>query len=142
MSRTVIHIRALCNESNADHHVTEWIMTYYDLSNSEVLGGAYSSYRQDRQHVKLNQIPTLGSTDFGNVSYALPALHPMFAIPVGMGEGNHTPGFATAAATIEAHAATLSASKAIAFAGWRILESESFAKQCWSEFEDKKARRE
>lgn len=31
----------------------------------------------------------LGSTDFGDVSYEVPALHPMFKIP-GTGEGNGT----------------------------------------------------
>ncbi|KAI1788274.1 aminoacylase 1-like protein 2, partial [Ganoderma leucocontextum] len=40
------------------------------------------------------------STDFGNITYALPALHPSFSIPT---EGsNHTPGFTIAAGTKEA----------------------------------------
>jgi hypothetical protein len=55
------------------------------------------------------------SSDMGNVSYAVPTIHPTFAIPCPPGVGNHTPGFTAAAATPEAHAATIRASKGLAF---------------------------
>jgi amidohydrolase len=53
-----------------------------------------------------------GSTDMGDVSYVLPSIHPMFAIPTDA--GNHTPGFTAAAATPEAHEAAMRAGKALA----------------------------
>lgn len=69
------------------------------------------------------------------MSYELPSLHPIYRIPVGPGEGNHTPGFVRAAATVEAHEATLRAAKGIAVAAWRVIESADFTAQCWREFE-------
>ncbi len=53
-----------------------------------------------------------GSTDMGDVSYVLPSIHPMFAIPTEA--GNHTPGFTAAAATPDAHEAAMRAAKAMA----------------------------
>ena len=52
------------------------------------------------------------STDMGNVSQTLPAIHPVFAIPTE--HGNHTAGFAAAAATPQAHDAMLRAATALA----------------------------
>ena len=59
----------------------EWIMTYKELRNSNLLAGGYASYMGDRQGVAIGVIPTFGSTDFGDVSYEVPALHPMYRIP-------------------------------------------------------------
>ncbi|KAG9012199.1 hypothetical protein FRB94_006567 [Tulasnella sp. JGI-2019a] len=67
-----------------------------------------------------------GSTDFGNVTYELPSLHPMFAIPTLPNGGNHTKLFADAAGTKEAHEATLPIIKALAITGFRILTDEVF----------------
>ncbi|KAL1709444.1 hypothetical protein EV121DRAFT_194702 [Schizophyllum commune] len=69
------------------------------------------------------------STDFGNVTYALPALHPGFAIPTVPGGGNHTPEFTAAAATPEAHAACLDVSKALALTGVRVVADEVFERK-------------
>ncbi|GLB39890.1 putative peptidase dimerisation domain containing protein [Lyophyllum shimeji] len=69
------------------------------------------------------------STDFGNITYALPSLHPGFAIPTVKDGGNHTPQFEKAAATIEAHYACLDITKALAATGVRVLaDNEFFAK--------------
>ncbi|KAI0643864.1 hypothetical protein C8Q79DRAFT_914998 [Trametes meyenii] len=64
------------------------------------------------------------STDFGNVTYALPAIHPSFAIPT-LG-GNHTKEFTQAAATKEAHNACLKVSQALALTGLRVLTDDAF----------------
>lgn len=37
---------------------------------------------------------SLGSTDQGNVTYEIPAIHPVYKIDTPPGVGNHTPGFA------------------------------------------------
>lgn len=62
---------------------------------------------------------TLLSTDMGNVSYVTPSIHPMFAIPTAA--GNHTPEFARAARTPEAHAAMLDAAKLMAMTTLDLL---------------------
>ena len=81
------------------------------------------------------------STDFGHVTYAMPALHPGFSIPSVPDGGNHTPGFTEAAATEVAHDATLVVSKALAAVGARILIDEEFLKKAKASFEeDKNAR--
>ncbi|KAE9390648.1 hypothetical protein BT96DRAFT_833152, partial [Gymnopus androsaceus JB14] len=68
------------------------------------------------------------STDFGNVTYALPSLHPGFAIPSVPNGGNHTRDFAAAAATPAAFQACLDVSKALAATGVRVLiDDEYFA---------------
>ncbi|ETW77278.1 hypothetical protein HETIRDRAFT_479883 [Heterobasidion irregulare TC 32-1] len=69
------------------------------------------------------------STDFGNVTYALPSLHPGFSIPTLPNGGNHTRQFAEAAATPEAHAAALSVSKSLALVGLRVLDDARFARE-------------
>ncbi|KAI6038611.1 hypothetical protein EDC04DRAFT_2569507 [Pisolithus marmoratus] len=66
------------------------------------------------------------STDFGNVSYLMPGLHPGFSIPTVPNGGNHTPAFTEAASTIEAHEACLDVSKALAAVGMRVLTDETF----------------
>ncbi|KIK68291.1 hypothetical protein GYMLUDRAFT_256039 [Collybiopsis luxurians FD-317 M1] len=81
------------------------------------------------------------STDFGNVTYDLPGLHPGFAIPTAENGGNHTPQFAQAAATIEAHNACLDISKALAATGVRVLLDDSFFDKVKKTFEEDKAAR-
>ncbi|KZT27939.1 amidohydrolase [Neolentinus lepideus HHB14362 ss-1] len=104
------------------------------------------------------------STDFGNVSYGnrsiieLPALHPSFgidhfpnsavcdraahtdylAIPTEPNGGNHTPAFATAAGTPEAHQATLLTVKGLAMTGTRLLDDSDFYQQIKQDFEKSK----
>ncbi|MCT9930210.1 M20 family metallopeptidase [Planotetraspora sp. A-T 1434] len=58
-----------------------------------------------------------GSTDFGNVSQVLPALHPIFSI--GRAVANHHPGFTAAAGTPEAERAMLAAARALA---WSVAD--------------------
>lgn len=95
----------------------KWIMQYLDMRNNGVLASEYKRYMESEQKMKMPVTTSaFGSTDFvsllylpyssaisrvsrlksigggqGDVTYALPGLHPMFAIPVGPGEGNHTP---------------------------------------------------
>ncbi|KAJ7201030.1 hypothetical protein GGX14DRAFT_371412 [Mycena pura] len=66
------------------------------------------------------------STDFGNVTYELPSLHPGFAIPTIVDGGNHTPGFEKAAGTMAAHYACLDVSKALAATGVRVVIDDEF----------------
>jgi len=76
------------------------------------------------------------STDFGNVTYALPALHPSFGIPTVPNGGNHTAAFTQSAATVEAHKACLNISKALAATGLRVLDDAEFFAKVKATFEE------
>jgi amidohydrolase len=65
-----------------------------------------------------------GSTDMGNVSQVLPGLHPHYRIP--SQGGNHTRAFTEAAATEEAHSATIRAAQALTLAALRAFEDPAF----------------
>jgi len=70
--------------------------------------------------------PAPASTDFGNVSHVLPALHPTFTIPTPDNAKNHTPGFARGARTEAAHAAALRTAALLARTGFRVFADGAF----------------
>ncbi|KAG9307957.1 hypothetical protein JVU11DRAFT_12763 [Chiua virens] len=81
------------------------------------------------------------STDFGNITYLMPSLHPGFAIPTVPGGGNHTREFTAAVATDVAHEACYTVSKALAHVGMRVITDEAFSAKVKLAFEeDKKSR--
>jgi metal-dependent amidase/aminoacylase/carboxypeptidase family protein len=67
-----------------------------------------------------------GSTDQGNVSQIVPALHGLIGIPVRDGARNHTRQFTAAAGTDEAHQLMITAGKAMAMTGCRVLVDDEF----------------
>ncbi|KAI9510511.1 hypothetical protein F5148DRAFT_1335385 [Russula earlei] len=81
------------------------------------------------------QMPSPASTDFGNVSYALPALHPTFTIPTPDGAKNHTPGFAIGARTEAAHAAAVRTAALLARTGLRVLADGAFCARVRAAYE-------
>ncbi|KAG0140118.1 hypothetical protein CROQUDRAFT_136864 [Cronartium quercuum f. sp. fusiforme G11] len=110
-------------------------LVYYDLKSNKHLGEEYRTYMEAVMRVPvLSDGPVLGSTDFGNVSYEVPSIHPIYSIPTQPGQGNHTRGFTASAMTEEAHQATLKSAKGIAFAGWRVLSDQSFLDKVRQEF--------
>lgn len=77
-----------------------------------------------------------GSTDFGNVTYEMPACHPHYAIPSTVGRSNHTPEFRDACRSTEAHDLTRKFATGMACVGARFIKDEKFAeeaKQWWKE---------
>lgn len=70
--------------------------------------------------------PISASTDQGNVSQIIPALHALIGIPVKDGARNHTRQFTFAVGTEEAHARTITTGKAMAMTGWRALVDDDF----------------
>jgi len=133
-----------CFEAGA--HATNTKLTFnalnavYDLFQNGALISEYKRVCEERYGMSVlaagqQGAPTLGgSTDFGNVSYAVPGLHPAFAIPTVENGGNHTRPFTDSARTSEAHTATLYAAKGIALAGLRVLLDKEFADQAMEEF--------
>ncbi|KAI7853714.1 hypothetical protein BDC45DRAFT_509946 [Circinella umbellata] len=86
---------------------------------------------QTRQSQEAN--PGGASTDFGNLSYAFPSIHPLFDI--GTAEFLHTAGFANATHTEQAHKATINASKALSMVAAHTLLDKSFYESTKQEFE-------
>lgn len=73
-----------------------------------------------------------GSTDMGNVSYELPAIHPVYSIHTKA--ANHTEEFVQAAKSPEAHEDTIRASKCLAATAVEVLLNEAFYLSAVSNF--------
>lgn len=67
-----------------------------------------------------------GSTDQGNVSQMVPALHALIGIPVCDSAKNHTRHFITAAGTQETHRQTIAAGKAMPMTGWVLADGKFY----------------
>lgn len=76
---------------------------------------------------------TTASTDFGNVTYHLPAIHPGFTIE--SETVNHTKGFTEAAGKKNAHERTMKVAKGLAMVGAKFLADDKFAKDVRKAFE-------
>ncbi|OCH85932.1 amidohydrolase [Obba rivulosa] len=104
---------------------------YYDLHENDVLGTRDVVYVGNKNADRF--VCSTGvcrcRTGTGNVTYALPAIHPVFAIPTEPNGGNHTPQFAKAAVQPEAHAAALKVAKGLAAVGFRFLDDEKFSRE-------------
>ena len=74
------------------------------------------------------------STDMGNVSYAVPSIHPMYSIGDGS-QVNHTREFTLITDTPEAHHNTLTAAKAMAMTALDILSTPQLLQQIKHEFQ-------
>ena len=72
------------------------------------------------------------STDMGNVSYAVPSIHPVFGI--GGEAGNHTADFTAAAATEEGHAAAMTAAKAMAMTALDLMLTPGLLERARDDF--------
>ncbi|KAL7413817.1 hypothetical protein BDY24DRAFT_361909 [Mrakia frigida] len=75
------------------------------------------------------------STDFGNVTYAVPSMGSNYAIPTVAKGGNHTSPFTLAARSEAAHRATVKASVGLAVLGARVLMEKEFRKEVREDFE-------
>ncbi|KAH9941991.1 amidohydrolase [Amylocystis lapponica] len=103
------------------------IPAFYDLRQNPVLGEEFAHIVSDRDGMTAEFDEGMGaSTDFGNVTYALPSLHPGYAIPTVPNGRNHTAQFTQSASTPAAHAATLKVVKGLAAASFRVLDDNVF----------------
>ncbi|KAL5638572.1 hypothetical protein ACGC1H_005291 [Rhizoctonia solani] len=133
-----------CFEAGA--HATSCTMTVTnkedvkDIQIDEVLSNELGAIMSGRyNHPFFPHHSSGASTDFGNVTYELPALHPMFALSTPPNGGNHTPEFTTAARTQESHERAIVMSKGLATLGLRALLDEEFLKSVKNNFERRKA---
>ncbi|KAH7972334.1 hypothetical protein HPB52_011128 [Rhipicephalus sanguineus] len=82
-----------------------------------------------------NLTPLGGATDCGNVSYRVPAIHPMFRIRVEKGSANHTRGFAAAANASDSQPPTLMVAKVMALTALDLLRDTELLDEAKREFE-------
>lgn len=116
-------------------------LVHYDLKQNSVLGIGYGAAAKQ---VGLQLIPGVearASTDFGNVTYELPSLHPRYGIPTEPNGGNHTPQFTASARTREAHYAMLQIVKALSLSAVRALDDDDFFTKAREAFEKEKRER-
>lgn len=101
---------------------------YADLIVNKPLSEGFRLFFQDQGLQVLDVVddPLPGSTDQGNVSHIMPALHAVIGIPVRDNAKNHTRQFTAAAGTEEAHRRTVASGKAMAMTGWMALVDDQF----------------
>ncbi|KAM6497089.1 hypothetical protein JOM56_007562 [Amanita muscaria] len=129
--KNCLHASALATSCKVDLNVGP---AYYELNQNEVLGQAFVDILRDRYGMPQTTVASSASTDFGNVTFEIPALHPVYAIPTEPQGGNHTPAFAKAAATLEAHRATMTVSNGLALTALRVLSDPLFFHQVKAAF--------
>jgi len=112
---------------------------YCDLHQNPVLAQNLADIVGSRYGLTVHKNSSSASTDFGNVSYALPALHPAFAIPTEPNGGNHSPGFEKSARSEAAHEATMVITRGLALLGFRVLTDDVFFAKVLESFEKSKA---
>ncbi|KAL1918875.1 uncharacterized protein VTP21DRAFT_2897 [Calcarisporiella thermophila] len=113
--------------------------SYSNLLVNSVLGERFT-YHMGRNGIKYpsqqeqRNFPPAGSTDFGNVSHVIPALHPGFSIYTKFPP--HTPEFREAARTPAAHTATLRASKCLALTAVDVMKDPKLLDAMRREWQD------
>ncbi|CAE6478836.1 unnamed protein product [Rhizoctonia solani] len=130
----VVALRARVNRCfEAAAHATSCTMTITeieslkDLRGNSVLSDEFGAIMTSRHGYLFDPHSAVGaSTDFGNVTYELPSIHPGFAIPTVPNGGNHTPEYTAAARTQEAHERAVTVSKGLATLGLRALLDKEF----------------
>ncbi|KAF9423767.1 hypothetical protein BGZ76_003614 [Entomortierella beljakovae] len=127
--------------------VLKWGVPYMDILTNDHLARKFEKYMNSQglhYPSKEEQMSRLsGSTDMGNLTYALPGIHPMFNILNLAGKedgsmGLHTTEFAAAATQPVGHVATLRAAKSLALTGVECIIDEEFLKKVKKEFEESK----
>ena len=99
-------------------------------------------YREYIERAHGVQLPSLaeqaatggGSTDFGNISYEVPSLHPIFGIHTTA--ANHTIEFVAAARTPEAHKDTIMSAKALTVTASQVLLDDNLYQAVKKDFEN------
>ncbi|KAL6253120.1 hypothetical protein RBB50_000841 [Rhinocladiella similis] len=109
---------------------------YADIVVNDTLCQRYKAHGDEYGLDVLATTPEImtGSSDIGNISYAVPTLHSMFAIPCPEGSYPHHPSFANAAGEAAAHDPTLVVGKILALLGWDAIMDDGFYEQVKSEW--------
>ncbi len=113
---------------------TRWgPFTWAPMRNNTSLAGAYRANAESLGRVFLDaRLDSTGSSDMGNVSQAMPSIHPMFGI--GAMAFNHTPEFTEVCATDAAHAAMVQTAQALAMTGVEVALDPDLLQRAKDEF--------
>ncbi|CAE7085332.1 unnamed protein product [Rhizoctonia solani] len=137
-----VALRARVNRCfEAAAHATSCTMTVTedqglkDVRGNKVLSDEFGAIMTDRYGHPFHFETTGASTDFGNITYELPALHPGFAIPTVPNGGNHTPEYTAAARTEEAQERAVTVAKGLSILGLRALLDEEFLQMAKDTFQ-------
>ncbi|BCR82731.1 M20 family metallopeptidase [Aspergillus chevalieri] len=113
---------------------------YADIKSNSPLCALYKTHMESYNHTVLHSHPSnqvlTGSSDIGNVSYIVPTLHAMFAIPAEEGVFMHHPRFAEAAGTEGAFGEAVTVGRVLGLVGWAVLRDGGFyegVKGAWEE---------
>jgi amidohydrolase len=108
---------------------------YHHFRNNTVLADRFATHLAAAGITLTEPTPGvfLGSSDIGNVSTALPAIHPFVAI-VDEDQTDHTPEFATAAALPRARTTMLAAATALAETTVELLTRPALRDEAWADF--------
>ncbi len=106
---------------------------YAPMRNNTPLAAAYRANAESlgRSFIDV-RLESTGSSDMGNVSQALPSIHPMFGI--GAMAFNHTPAFTEVCATDAAHAAMVQVAQVLAMTGVDVALEPDLLQRAKEEF--------
>ncbi|KAF9891357.1 hypothetical protein FE257_004213 [Aspergillus nanangensis] len=118
----------------------DWGISYNDLkTNTPICDSYVSAMRVMGHHTvfdnsgKASLLMGGGSTDMGNVSYAIPGFHGMFTIPA---DGvNHTPQFTSGAGSPEGYQRCISCAAGMAVVACQVLADDEFAAEVRRDFQ-------
>ncbi|MFF5636043.1 amidohydrolase [Streptomyces sp. NPDC012825] len=113
---------------------------YEHFRDNDVLSGLFAGHLE-RAGIRLSEPVAgvyLGSSDIGNVSTRVPAIHPFVAI-MGADGSDHTPEFAEAAAGPRARRVVLAAAEALACTAVDVLLRADVPERAWDGFREKAA---
>jgi len=119
--------------------------SYDDHTPNRVLGRSYRHFLNrlgadiPQGDIDILEAATMASTDQGDISYAMPSLHPSFWIRSENGSGKqlggpHTPDFEKAARTEESHGLAMRAGKALAATAADVLTRPGLLEEVKKEF--------
>ena len=106
---------------------------YLPMRNNTSLAGAYRANAESVGRTFVDaRLDSTGSSDMGNVSQAMPSIHPMFG--VGAMAFNHTPAFTDVCATEAAHASMVQVAQALAMTGVDVVLDPDLLQRAKDEF--------
>jgi len=106
---------------------------YLPMRNNTSLAGAYRANAESVGRTFIDaRLDSTGSSDMGNVSQAMPSIHPMFG--VGAMAFNHTPAFTNVCATDAAHASMVQVAQALAMTGVDVVLDPDLLQRAKDEF--------
>ncbi|KAL4898663.1 hypothetical protein BDV59DRAFT_190320 [Aspergillus ambiguus] len=117
----------------------DWGISYADLkTNTPICESYISAMRVMGHHVVFDNsgkdsLLGGGSTDMGNVSYAVPGFHGMFTIPTN--GVNHTPEFTSGAGSVEGYQRCISCAAGMAAVACQFLVDDEFADKVKQDFQ-------